>query len=734
MIEVINLILIALVISFTAYLGIKVYMSKSDREVNRVFGLLCIVFNSWIIVDHFLYTDYLTSSQTFLNRLDLAIVSIGVILLIRFVRIFPKEIFPLPRWLITLADYYFVVLSIVTLGTPFIVESAYQQSYGSNFNQGPLFYVYIASVSLLALYVIAILILKNVMLRGKLRTQNRLVSYGIAIVVVANLVLNALLPLTTGTFAYSRFGTSSIVFFVFLTTYAIVTTHLFDIRVFIRRTIVYSTLLLVVFVSYSLIVFLATSLFQSGVEGTFDYRTFIASMIAALVVSVSYDPLRRWLQDRTDKWLFKKEFEQQAVISGLGKHLNDVIAMDEALEIVMQTISHVLHLHHAVTYVFQPAENSGIAVKRVKQTGYSNTANLILDDKDFTLSYFSQNGQTLLTQDLAMDVEREKILFERNKNKQDGQLVREHAIKQAVLRKLEQLDVAVAVPLQLNNQPIGLIFLSEKLNGEGYHQQDLALLELVGAQAISSIQKAKLYEGDQMKSEFVSIASHELLTPVSAIEGYLSMILEEHIGKVDPQAEEYLTKVYSSAKRLSALIKDLLSVSRIESGKMKVVQQQLDIDKAIKETLDQLHFIAENKKLELIYHQPYQALPPVWADPDRTAQILVNLVSNAIKYTPSGSVTITPKLDPHTGMVSISVADTGLGMSKVAIQHLFNKFYRVDTPETAGILGTGLGLYITKSLVEKMGGTITVKSTEGKGSNFTFTLPLFKIETSLPSA
>lgn len=511
--------------------------------------------------------------------------------------------------------------------------------------------------------------------------------------------------------------------------YAVAAYHLFDIRVVIKRTVIFTALVTFTFSIYTIIILLVSRIFQQ--DQITDVASFLTNLVAALAVGFSFEPIKRWISDRTDRWLFKKEYEQQTVISSLSKKLNDVIALDEALEIVMQTIVKVLHLKHAVTYVFQPGENKSFAVKRVKQVGYSNHARLILDDRDFTVQYFTDHAKTMLLQDFNLELEREQALLERNtKEKPKGEFIREHAIKQAVSKKLLDLETAVAIPLHLNNQPIGLVLLSEKLNGEGYHQQDLALLELVGEQAISSIQKAKLYEGDQMKSEFVSIASHELLTPISAMEGYLSMILEENIGKVDDQARDYLNKVYTSAKRLSLLIKDLLSVSRIESGKMKVEAQQLDIGKMITDTLDQLHFMAANKGLELKYQAPAEPYPPVWADPDRTMQVMVNLVSNAIKYTKSGSVTISVDVDKAEGVLKTSVTDTGMGMSKSAQQHLFTKFYRVDSPETTGIVGTGLGLYITKSIIEKMGGFITCKSTEGQGSTFAFTLPLFKVETS----
>ena len=319
-----------------------------------------------------------------------------------------------------------------------------------------------------------------------------------------------------------------------------------------------------------------------------------------------------------------------------------------------------------------------------------------------------------------------------------SEFIRAHAIKAAMYKKLESMDIAVAMPLWLKEQPIGLILLSGKQSDSNFTSVDMTLLGLVADQAISSIQKAKLYEGDQMKSEFVSIASHELLTPISAIEGYLSMILDEHIAgnNLDDQTKDYLGKCFASAKRLSMLVKDLLSVSRIESGKMKIEPQQLNLQKTIQDTVDQLRFVAEEKKVTLIFEAPNPPLPFAWADPDRTAQVMVNLVSNAIKYNrpENGTVTITTSLNKHDHLITTSVTDTGMGMNREQMSHLFEKFYRIDSKQTMGILGTGLGLYITKSIVERMGGSINVQSTPEKGSTFSFSVPVLQVENAVPKA
>jgi len=704
-----------------AFLGGTVFKSNPRSQTNRLFGGLVLVTIVWLITTY-MAVKVQPDIGIILVRITMMLAAFQILFLFLFVHTFPDTQLPLSKKIVTISMAGAAVVSLIAM-SPYMFTSI---SKGSA-TPGPAIVIFLLYAVVLVGNAIYTLIRKTLRSRGLLRRQLRYLAFGIIVsfglIALSNLLSVVFLRNTQ----FVNFTPVYILVLVSSIAYAIIAEHLFDIRVIIRRTVVFSTLVGFIFASYSVLIFVATQVL--GIDAAANQRFSLLYNIAiALIIGFSFQPIRHWIEDLTERWLYKKEYEQQAVLKDLSDKLNNVVGLDEALESVMQTIAKVLHLHHAITYVFQPGENNTLAIKRVKQIGYSSSARLILEDKDFTVQYFSKNPEICLVQDIAIELEQERALIEHKHA--DAAFIRQHAIKQAVLKKLQSLEVAVAIPLHLNTQPIGLILLSEQLSGEAFNSQDITLLDLVGAQAISSIQKAKLFEGDQMKSEFVSIASHELLTPISAIEGYLSMILEENIGHVDDQARDYLNKVYTSAKRLSLLIKDLLSVSRIESGKMKIEPQQLDITKMINDTLDQLKFVAADKKLALSLEKPARAVPPVWADPDRTMQVLVNLVSNAIKYTPKGSVTITTEANRHEGLVSVSITDTGLGMTKEQMSHLFTKFYRIDTPETTGITGTGLGLYITKSIIEKMGGSITCKSTQGRGSTFTFTLPIFKVETS----
>lgn len=232
----------------------------------------------------------------------------------------------------------------------------------------------------------------------------------------------------------------------------------------------------------------------------------------------------------------------------------------------------------------------------------------------------------------------------------------------------------------------------------------------------------KLKEVDKMKDDFISMASHELRAPITAIRGYLSLFLEDAFGKMEDKPKGILKTVFGISTHLAGLVEDLLDVSRIEQGRMKMTLELLPIEEVIREVMEQMQFEAEKKKLAFIFKPPEQPLPRIEADRSRLKQILINIVSNAIKYTPSGSITITAATH-EGGKVETRIIDTGLGMSAEQREKLFSKFYRVKTDATRDIPGTGLGLWITKQIVELMKGSIYVDSIERVGTQVALVFP-----------
>lgn len=231
-----------------------------------------------------------------------------------------------------------------------------------------------------------------------------------------------------------------------------------------------------------------------------------------------------------------------------------------------------------------------------------------------------------------------------------------------------------------------------------------------------------------MKDEFISMASHELRAPITGIRGYLKMILDKSFGELPDEVEEKLTLVASETDRLHDLVEDLLEVSRIEQQRIDLDIKPLDSQSIIEGMIQTFALQAKEKGLELKFTKQAD-LPKMKADESRLKQILVNLISNAIKYTPQGSVSLSSEL--VTGkqpMIKIKVSDTGLGMTAKDRDKLFEKFYRVKNEKTSGITGTGLGLWITKQLILLMKGDIYVDSIENVGTHVTILLPADQVD------
>jgi PAS domain S-box-containing protein len=245
-------------------------------------------------------------------------------------------------------------------------------------------------------------------------------------------------------------------------------------------------------------------------------------------------------------------------------------------------------------------------------------------------------------------------------------------------------------------------------------------------------------EVDRMKSEFVSLVSHELRTPLTSIKGYVDLLLDGDAGELTEEQQEYLGIIKNNADRLIALINDLLDVSRIESGKIELQRGPLDLARLIHGVADSFRPSIEAKGQHLTLdleggHESSQEgrdstlLPTVLVDADRVTQILTNLLSNAYKYTPAGG-SISVRAYTEGDHVRVDVQDTGIGLSTEEQSQIFTRFFRARNRTTQEVGGTGLGLPITRSLVEMHGGKITVSSSPGQGSTFSFTLPVARAQ------
>jgi signal transduction histidine kinase len=306
-------------------------------------------------------------------------------------------------------------------------------------------------------------------------------------------------------------------------------------------------------------------------------------------------------------------------------------------------------------------------------------------------------------------------------------------IKSAYLAKLVARQKLVGVIIIGTTGPVSdftspNIQLLQRLSETVGIALDNRLLFEENQQVLLQLKKAnsRLKELDQAKDEFISMASHQLRTPLTTIKGYLSMVLEGDVGPVTKDEKQLIEQAFDSAERMVFLIGDLLNVSRLQSGKFIIDSKPTNLAKMVEAQVDQLQETAKTHHLTLSYKKP-DKFSLLNLDETKIQQVVMNFIDNAIYYTPAnGSIEVALEATPTE--VIYTVTDTGLGVPKAEQHHLFAKFYRAGNAREMRPDGTGLGLFMAKKVIAAQGGSIIFKSTEGKGSTFGFSFPIAKVE------
>ncbi len=283
----------------------------------------------------------------------------------------------------------------------------------------------------------------------------------------------------------------------------------------------------------------------------------------------------------------------------------------------------------------------------------------------------------------------------------------------------------LTVPISLEAQIIGVIALESSRRGV-FNEESLQFVTRLADHAAISLENARLFEAVQAannaKTEFVSFVSHELKQPMTSMKGYADLLVKGTAGELNDMQRQFMEVIRANISRMDSLVQDLLDISRIEAGRLKLEIRHVQMEELVEEAIRGVQRQIESKEqtLELAVQRP---LPLVLADRNRVVQVLTNLLSNAFKYTPEGG-NIHVQVEPVDGaFVRCTVTDTGIGMSEEELERLFTKYFRSSSAAVRNTPGTGLGLVITKSLVELQGGDIWVESELGKGSTFAFTIP-----------
>lgn len=517
--------------------------------------------------------------------------------------------------------------------------------------------------------------------------------------------------------------------------YTIFKHRLMDIKFVLRKSSVYlaslaTILILVGMVKYAVIRFFID---------IYNWVDFIILILAIMI----FLPIRNYYYKIANKYFFTSMYDSRKVIGKLSDKLRSTLELKRIYGHISDVLFDTFH---------------------VKAMGI-----LIRDKKDEEINRAKSGGEDryIVRYNKGFNIGGRKK-FPGNKKlcnlflKHNKSIVVEE-IKSANYKEfkgtidlLTSFGAAVVTPLNIKGEVIGLIILGQKESGDMYNDQDLRVLEIMGAQAAIAIENAVLYEAaknfnvklkkevkkataqmrsaneklkklDSAKSEFISIASHQLRTPLTIIKGYISMLLEGSFGRLNEKEKEPLTKVYESNERLIQLVEDLLDISRIESGRLQFNFKEMRLEEITDSVVEELTNSAKSKGLDLIYKKPAQPLPKVKIDEEKIRQVVINLIDNAIKYTGRGSVAVS--MDKIDGGVYFCVADTGAGISEEDLPALFKKFSRGKATSLIDANGVGLGLYVGKMMIEAHHGKIWAESGgRDKGAKFCFTLPAGKVK------
>ena len=723
---------IALIITclVTLALGFFVIFQNKRSKINVSFGLFAISVALWIFTNFMAEVSKSDSALIFWNRAAIIPAAFLPYILLYFSTIFPTETKTWSRKLWLLLSLPLCVIIFLT-PTSYNIESVELTAQGQNITFGFLYnflFVYFISYITAALYNLYKRYRKSL---GLQKLQLRYLFWSLSISLLFGAVTNLILPVL-GSSALVAFGALSPIIFVGFTSYAIVRHRLLDIEVIIRRSLVYSTLLAILIGMYSLLVSVLNRVFLPGTAAGVFPR--VTDLIAIVVIAFSVDPLRRFIERATDKIFFKARYDAEEIINNLSETLVNEIDLIQLASAIKKVLVESVKVSKLSIYVKSDRRLFAIAVAN----DFPKRLDTVMEKLHFVTQYLAKHPDILIMEELERMAKEGKRL--------------DHHLTEAV-KSFGEIGVEVVVPLLVKGRLNGVMFLGEKLSQDIYSSADLRFLEILSHQAALSLENAKLYEEqklygvrlakevetattdlrhanerlkelDKLKDEFMSIASHELRTPMTAIKSYVWLALNNRGGEVGIKVRNYLTKVYDSSERMIAMINDMLNVSRIETGRLQLELVPTSIQKVLDQVTGDLSARAGEAEVEIKVAKD-KIVPLVLTDREKLAEVFTNLIGNALKFTPKGG-TVTISSQKKGDMVETNVTDTGVGISEENIPKLFKKYgkigesYATMSPST----GTGLGLYITKQYLEKMQGAISVKSTIGKGTTFTFSLPI----------
>lgn len=562
-----------------------------------------------------------------------------------------------------------------------------------------------------------------------LRRQNRLKRYQTQYIIVGLIsagavgtVFNLILPWLN---IYSLFWVGPVfsIFFVGFVSFAIARHKLFDFHRTVARATAYLVTLGTTTAFYLLMIYLLSGIVYEEQTISLDQRLLLIGL--AIAAAVLFLPLKRFFDQKTNKIFYHDAYEPQEFLD----ELNSTIVKDIELGVLLRQTTAVIQNNFKCEICFVevlPAVNNARRTFGVASSSFNEP------EIELISKVLSENNQKVLLVD-ELDSSSSKLA-----------------------RLLQKNDIAVLARLAPGgksgqttaHQTIAHLIIGGKKSGDIYNKSDIKIIQIVADELLIAIQNAlryeeiqgfaarlqkevnqataelqknnqKLRELDESKDEFISMASHQLRTPLTAVKGYLSLLIDGDGGKVSATQKNMLNQAYNSSQRMVNLIADLLNVSRLKTGKFVIDTAPTNLVSLVSSEIDQLKAAAKIKRHSLVFKHSGD-FPELMLDEVKIRQVIMNFVDNSIYYTPEGGkIEINLKQDVNN--VYFTIKDNGIGVPADEKPNLFTKFYRANNARQTRPDGTGLGLFMAKKVVDAQGGHIIFDSTQNRGSTFGFT-------------
>ncbi len=622
--------------------------------------------------------------------------------------------------LISLAKVSLPVLGVITVlaATPLVGAGVERQEniYGVIF--GPLVIPY--GVALIYMITVTLIAIELGLRHNRGIRHNQLQVVGASLLFALPLVLSVsfILPSLTGLFWLTEFGVMPLAVLVAALYYSVIRHQLFDVRFVVVRGVAYACVLASLSIVYYLLAYVVSVVILGG-QTTDTVSVSPINIMLALFLTLIFQPIKLFFDRATNKYFYKENYSSVGFFAQLSHILTSTTDLRGMLERVSTEMATTLKSEQVFFFLYYTN-----AIDHHMSAGTHSHARLPLHDARLLDDYAeSTEDPVFLTEFLSENI--------------------------TVQRMLRSHKIALVMPLRQGETIAGYVMLGEHRSGT-YTKRDLKILLAISNELVIAIQNAlslheikelnatlqqkidvatkelrysnaQLRHLDEVKDEFMSMASHQLRTPLTSIKGYMSMVLEGDLGEISPQQRKVLGEAFNSSERMVRLIADFLNVSRLQTGKFLIEKTPFDLGLAVKQEVDALHLMMVTHDLNLKLHLPKSPVPVV-ADEAKLRQVIMNFIDNAVYYSPPGS-DIAIDLISTTDGIDFTVTDSGIGVPKAEQVRLFDKFFRATNARRQRPDGTGVGLYLAKKVMTAHDGSMIFRSVEGKGSTFGFHLP-----------